>query len=388
MNNQKTGQLTWQARGNLWLRLGLRLMLALLGLLLLRNFGGWVLSLLAPFLLALCVSAALDPPVRWLQRRLHWSRGLSAMLLMLVILGAAGGLLFWLGQVLVSEVISLADNWDALLAAAVEQVKNLDAMLERLAAMLPVELAKSDESLLDWLIGLVPTTLPQMGDLASFAGAKAAALSYFLLAAGFFALATYFLTADWPGFRSRLVDRLSPRLRRFGSQVRTTALAAFGGYLKAELLLSVGVFAILAVGFVLTRQSYALLLALGLAALDFIPIVGSGTVMVPWAVVALIMGDYPTAIRMMVIWGIIAMFRRVMEPKFVGDQTGLSPVLSLVSIYVGMRLGGVGGMILAPIAVLVFLNLAQAGLFSGIHRDLSIAMDDIAAILDGAKEDS
>ena len=91
---------------------------------------------------------------------------------------------------------------------------------------------------------------------------------------------------------------------------------------------------------------------------------------------------------MMVIWGIIAMFRRVMEPKFVGDQTGLSPVLSLVSIYVGMRLGGVGGMILAPIAVLVFLNLAQAGLFSGIHRDLSIAMDVIAAILDGAKEDS
>ena len=81
MNNQKTGQLTWQARGNLWLRLGLRLILALLGLLLLRNFGGWVLSLLAPFLLALCVSAALDPPVRWLQRRLHWSRGLSAMLL-------------------------------------------------------------------------------------------------------------------------------------------------------------------------------------------------------------------------------------------------------------------------------------------------------------------
>ena len=385
MNNQKTGQLTWQARGNLWLRLGLRLMLALLGLLLLRNFGGWVLSLLAPFLLALCVSAALDPLVRWLQRRLHWSRGLSAMLLML---GAAGGLMFWLGQVLVSEVISLADNWDALLAAAVEQVKNLDAMLERLAAMLPVELAKSDESLLDWLIGLVPTTLPQMGDLASFAGAKAAALSYFLLAAVFFALATYFLTADWPGFRSRLVDRLSPRLRRFGSQVRTTALAAFGGYLKAELLLSVGVFAILAVGFVLTRQSYALLLALGLAALDFIPIVGSGTVMVPWAVISLIMGDYPTAIRMMVIWGIIAMFRRVMEPKFVGDQTGLSPVLSLVSIYVGMRLGGVGGMILAPIAVLVFLNLAQAGLFSGIHRDLSTAMDDIAAILDGAKEDS
>ena len=388
MNNQKTGQLTWQARGNLWLRLGLRLILALLGLLLLRNFGGWVLSLLAPFLLALCVSAALDPPVRWLQRRLHWSRGLSAMLLMLVILGAAGGLLFWLGQVLVSEVISLADNWDALLAAAVEQVKNLDAMLERLAAMLPVELAKSDESLLDWLIGLVPTTLPQMGDLASFAGAKAAALSYFLVAAVFFAMATYFLTADWPGFRSRLVDRLSPRLRRFGSQVRTTALAAFGGYLKAELLLSVGVFAILAVGFVLTRQPYGLLLALGLAVLDFIPIVGAGTVMVPWAVVELVTRNFSSAISLMVIWGVIALFRRAMEPKFVGDQTGLSPVLSLLSVYVGMKLGGVLGMILGPVLTLVLLNLASMGLFRGLRADLSAAAWDVAAILSHRPEDA
>ena len=387
MKHGQNGQLTWRSRGELWLRLGLRLVLTLLGVLLLWKFGGWVLSLLAPFLLALCVSAALDPLVRWLQRRLHWSRGLSAMLLMLVILGAAGGLLFWLGQVLVSEVISLADNWDTLLAAAVEQVKNLDAMLERLAAMLPVELAKPDKTLLDRLLGLIPTTLPQMGDLAAFAGAKAAAFSYFLVAAVFFVMATYFLTADWPGFRRRMVGCLSPRLRRFGSQVRTTALAAFGGYLKAELLLSVGVFAILAVGFVLTRQSYALLLALGLAALDFIPIVGSGTVMVPWAVIALVMGDYPTAIRMMAIWGVIAMFRRVMEPKFVGDQTGLSPVLSLVSIYVGMRLGGVGGMILAPIVVLVFLNLAQAGLFDGVRRDLTTAVDDIAAILAGSKDE-
>lgn len=176
-------------------------------------------------------------------------------------------------------------------------------------------------------------------------------------------------------------------MRRFCGQVRTTALAAFGGYLRAELLLSVGVFAILAVGFVVTRQSYALLLALGLSVLDFIPIVGSGTVMVPWAVIALFLGDYPAAIRMMAIWGVIAMFRRVMEPKFVGDQTGLSPILSLVSIYVGMRLAGVWGMILAPILVLVCQNLAQIGLFSGVRRDLSTAADDIAAILAGSQNE-
>ena len=103
--------------------------------------------------------------------------------------------------------------------------------------------------------------------------------------------------------------------------------------------------------------------------------------MVPWAVIALFTRDYSTAIEMMVIWGIIAMFRRVMEPKFVGDQTGLSPILSLVSIYVGMRLAGVLGMVFGPILLLVLLNLAGMGMLRGIRLDVEAAARDIAAIL-------
>ena len=80
-------------------------------------------------------------------------------------------------------------------------------------------------------------------------------------------------------------------------------------------------FFILLVGFFLIGQSYGLLLALGLAMLDFIPIVGAGTIMVPWAFLALFTHDYAQAIQIMLIWGVIAMFRRVGEPKVVGDQT-------------------------------------------------------------------
>ena len=121
--------------------------------------------------------------------------------------------------------------------------------------------------------------------------------------------------------------------------------------------------------------------------LDFIPIVGAGTVMVPWAVVELITRNFSSAISLMVIWGVIALFRRAMEPKFVGDQTGLSPVLSLLSVYVGMKLGGVLGMILGPVLTLVVLNLAGMGLFRGLRADLSAAAWDVAAILSRRPED-
>ena len=106
-----------------------------------------------------------------------------------------------------------------------------------------------------------------------------------------------------------------------------------------------------------------------------------GTVMVPWAFVCLFTGNFATAFELMLIWGIIALFRRVMEPKFVGDQTGLSPILSLVSIYVGMKLAGVLGMILGPTVALIALNLAKLGLFDGVRRDITAAADDMMALL-------
>lgn len=212
-------------------------------------------------------------------------------------------------------------------------------------------------------------------------GEKAVSFSSFLLALVFFVMATFMLTADYPYLRSRAAQHLDEGTLHFLGQVRATALGAFGGYLKAELLLSIGVFFILLIGFFVIRQPYGLLLALGLAIMDFIPIIGAGTVMVPWAVIALFTHNYLDAIEIMVIWGIIAMFRRVMEPKFVGDQTGLSPIASLVSIYVGMQVAGVLGMILGPILLLVLLNLAGMGMFRGLRLDIAAAVRDIAALL-------
>ncbi len=116
---------------------------------------------------------------------------------------------------------------------------------------------------------------------------------------------------------------------------------------------------------------------------DFIPIIGSGTVMVPWAVIDVLTGNWVHAVGLMVVWGIVCVFRRVAEPKAVGSQTGLSPILSLVSMYVGMRLAGVLGMILGPVLCLVLINVCRTGIFDGLLGDLRLAVRDTAAILNG-----
>lgn len=378
----RPGQLTWRQRGWLWLRLSIRLILAVLALVLLAKFGRPLLSLLAPFVVALVAAAVLNPLVKWFQRKLGWSRRFLTLLLLLLLFGGLGAVIGLLVYSAGNELVSLAQNWDGLLTSFQGAMDQLEELFARLLTMVPTQILETAETtaqrLVDWLNQVVPAALTA---LAEQAGQKAMGVPSFVMALVMFIMATYLLTADYPYLRTRAIQHMDEGLLDFLSQVRATALGAFGGYLRAEVLLSVGVFFILLAGFLITRQPYSLLLALGLAVLDFIPILGAGTIMVPWAVIAFFTRDYPTTIRLMAIWGVIAMFRRVMEPKFVGDQTGLSPILSLVSIYVGMKLAGVLGMILGPIVLLVLLNLAGMGMFRGLRLDLSAAARDLAAIL-------
>lgn len=374
--------LTWGQRGRLWLRLGIRLMLALAAALAGMKLLPPVLSLFAPFLLAFLVAAALNPLVRWGQRRLGWSRGLLSLLTVLLMFGLLGGGVALLVYGVGSEVVSLAQNWETLFSQSLAAFEQVRGMFDHFWARIPEEVLYTAYGLWDkfaaWFQGSMSDLLTTW---AEYITRKAAGVPGFLLALVMFAMATYFLTADYPYLRTRAIQRMDGRLLCFAGQLRKVAVAAFGGYLKAQLLLSGGVFAILLAGFVLTGRNYALLLALGLAVLDFIPLIGAGTVMVPWAVIAFVTRDYPAAISVMVTWSAIAAFRRVAEPKFVGDQTGLSPILSLVSIYVGMKLAGVAGMILGPILTLVVLNLAGLGTFQSLRLDLEEAVEDIAALL-------
>ena len=375
-------QLTWPQRGQLWLRLGIRLGLAALAVWLVIKLGRPLLSLFAPFLFALMFAAMLNPPVKKLQRLLGWNRQALTLLLLLLLFGLIGGGLALLVYAAAGQLLSLAQNWSGLLDNLQGVADQLEEFFAHILTLVPpqvTELAESmGDSLFQWLREVAPTAL---GNLGLEAGERAMALPGFLVALVIFVMAAFLLTADYPYLRSRWVQCLDEGLLRFLSQLRTTALGAFGGYVKAEFLLSVGVFFILLIGFFLIRQPYGLLLALGLAVMDFIPIIGAGTVMVPWAFVALFTGDFSAAVELMAIWGVIALFRRVMEPKFVGDQTGLSPLLSLVSIYVGMKLAGVAGMILGPVVLLVILNLAGMGMLRGLRLDLEAAARDIAAIL-------
>ena len=381
--------LTWQERGRLWVRLGIRGILIVVAILLLVYAVPPLLSLLAPFVLALIVAWLLNPTVRWLQRKLSVSRKILSMILIILIFCIIGGLLYGVGHMVVSQTRSLFENWSSVMDALLGMVDSVVAALNRLGDFVPAGVLTTGEglaeSLSNWLRGL--DISGWLTSLAGRAPSLVSGVSSFAISTVVFIMASYFITSDYPRLRFLLTDRVPADTRTFCGTVKRIFMEAFGGYLKSQLLLSLGVFVILAVGFLIIRQPYGLLLAAGFTVLDFIPIIGAGTVMIPWAVVDLIIGNYVGGIQLLVIWGIIALFRRMGEPKILGDQTGLSPILSLLGIYVGMKVGGVLGMIVGPLLLLVLINLAKLGIFRPVMDDLSMAFRDIAAILKAGRRE-
>lgn len=363
----------WYRRIRVWLRLGIRTAGGGVFLLLLKRLPS-LLSMLLPFLLALAAAAALNPLVLRMQRRLGWKRQLLSLLIMLSIFGLTGGAVSILVYLAGQESAGLLVQWERLSRS----LETRGGWLSRLQKVLPPEIVEPASGLVLQLKGFVQESASEAISAAAHqAAATAAALPEFLLGLAVFLMASYFLTAEYPHLRARVVQHISERTCNSLRQFKQIAAAAAGGYLKAQLLLSAGVFVLLLGGFLLWGQDHALPLALGLAVLDFIPLIGAGIVLVPWSLLSVLTGQYESAAWTAALLGITAAFRHLTEPKIVGHQTGLSPVTSLISIYVGMKLAGVMGMILGPIVTLIGLNLSGLGLFRGLYKDVRFVMEDL-----------
>lgn len=370
--------LSWPQRRQLWARLLIRLLIFLAIVLFLFLAGRPILSLTMPFLLALVFTWMTEPLLGFFHRKWKIPRGILSFLLVVLLVGAIGGVITALVWKAWDQFSTLGENWDVLWNSFQGAYLEISHTADRLLALLPTAVSDlvhdlSDRLLLwlrDFAYGLVPQTT-----------SAARSISSFVLAFLFFLMAWYFTAADYPHIKESVVRRIPEPVAGIAQQLRRAFSAAFGGYLKAEVLISLGVMVILLVGFLVIGQPYSILLAVLLGVMDFIPIIGAGTAMVPWAVALILLGKWQQAVPLLVIWGIICLFRRFMEPKVVGDQTGLHPLLSLLAIYVGMKLGGVLGMILGPVLLIMLRNLWQAGMFRETVGDLAMAGGDFTALL-------
>ena len=372
--------LSWRERLELWFRLLLRIVIVAVVLLFLSIWLPRMLSAFMPFFLAFLFAWLVNLPMRFLNRKLGIPRKPMALLFMFILIAGIGLVVGKFAAVIGTEVVSFARNWSSHADALLRYFTMFEDWVSTVSPSMGIQLERLIDELFLWLQSWMQGLITN-ASLYAGAGNFIKQIPDFFVATIIFLMGSYFIACDFPAIRSAAADRLPENFRSFLSGIRSIVSSAFGGYVKAQLMLSAGVFVILLVGFLMTRQSYALLLAMGMALVDFIPILGAGTFMVPWAVFDLFTGKYQHAIGLMVIWGVIVLFRRVAEPKVLGDQTGLHPILSLLAIFLGMKMGGLLGMVLGPVLFLTVMNIVKAGGFHGLFVDVKAAVDDVYGLL-------
>ena len=155
---------------------------------------------------------------------------------------------------------------------------------------------------------------------------------------------------------------------------------AVGGYFKAQFKIMVVVFGILLVGFFVLQVHFQFLLALLIALLDFLPFFGTGTALIPWMVYKILVGNYKMAIGLLVLYVVTQLIRQVIQPKLVGDSIGMKPLVTLVLLFVGYKIGGIIAMIFAVPIGMIIINLYKAGAFDYILDDVRILVEGLLSL--------
>ena len=354
----------------LLLRIGLRFLLIVVLLVFLSLFLFPLLELFLPFILAFVLATLIAPLVLRLTKKMGTMRSVWSMVFVVLIILALTAILVFAGYYLFSQVRELAGSWNAIVANFTELLNSISLALQNVLPMTGSEVEEyamtSFQELISTISERISSWVPSM---MSRVGSLASGIASFLVSLLFFIVGAYFITADYPHLRQKVSDRIPGIIRPHMRHIRDAMGSAMFGYLKAQLVLSSLVTIITFLALLVWGQEYALLIALLCGIIDLIPFFGSCTILVPWAVVSLFLRDYPKALFLLILALALFLFRKLAEPKVVGNHTGLSPLVSLISIYVGMKLWGVFGMILLPILCMIFIGLYGVGFFDPTIKD-------------------
>lgn len=318
----------------------------------------------APFIIAFAIASLMEPIIKFMQKRLGISRKFAAPIVLVVVLAILATVLTLLVTKLVNEIISFIYVAPDLFTSLYNKLQVLLDEATKLYQWLPADISQNLQGTLANLSTSLVALTKQVGK-----GAYQTAISIpeAIIFTIITILATYFISSDREKisvyFYSQLPQSWVNRVR----SIRTDMFSALFGYIRAQLIMMSITFTELFIGFNIIHIKYTLLLAVLIALIDALPVLGTGGVLIPWALFSFITGDMRMGISLLILYFIVLIVRQLIEPKVLGHQIGVYPLLTLMAMYGGLKLVGVVGLILGPITFLLLKNI-----FSGIIHDRSI----------------
>lgn len=349
-------------------------------------FGFRAIVFLMPFVIGWIISAIASPMVNWLEKRFNIVKKLGSALIVILVIGLiVTGIYFAVSRIVI-EVGDLVKNIPEMYAQLESGLRQIGGTLSGLFEKLPMGIQNGWNSFMANLDESMTGIIAKISDPAmAAAGNFVKRLPFYLISVIVAILSAYFFTIQREDVLKWMKKIAPESVEKRMTLVMDNLRYALGGYFKAQFKIMGVVFLILVVGFAVLGIRYFVLVAFLISFLDFLPFFGTGTAMIPWGIYKFLMGDYKTAIILVVLYAITQIIRQLLQPKLVGDSVGMNPLVTLLLLYVGYRLGSVFGMILSVPIGMVLINMLQAGAFDYILDDVWILVNGILKLREPPK---
>lgn len=320
----------------------------------------YLFPLLLPFLLGTALALAAEPMVRFWEKKCRLPRAAAAGIGVTCTFLLLAALIVLLLALLVRELGNLAGILPDLGEGVFQGLSLLQKWLLSLIGRMPQAVQPLlSQAVTDLFSGSTQLLSRATGALLSLASNILGKIPGSALGVGTGILASFMISAKLPGIRvwvrSRLPKNWPTRILPALKSLKDAAL----GWLRAQFKLSLVTYAIVCLGLLLLRASYAPVWALVIALVDAFPVLGTGTILLPWSLISLIQGDTPRFIGLLGIYAVAALSRSALEPRLVGKQLGLDPLVTLVALYAGFRLWGVLGMLISPMLAMLAVRASE-----------------------------
>mgnify|MGYP000891209231 FL=1 len=332
-----------------------------IGILVLRYLFMWML----PFVLAFVVAAGLQRPLGWLVKKTHISRKVFSVVLVVFVILLIAGIVAVIGWQLIQGIINfVSDNKNIVTIekTVMGLTDNINKFIYSFSHILSQQAMTSlQRAITEFSSNIVSSVTGLFTSVATSVASATARLPILLVSFIIWVIASIFLSIDYHNVLSFILRQVPDRHSETISFVRNICTNTLFKLMRAYGLLMFITFVELSIGFTLLRIPYALLLAALIALVDILPVLGTGTVLVPWAFIALIMGEAKMFIGLGIIYIIVTIIRNVLEPRLVSMQIGLNPLVTLFFMFLGLRAIGLLGMLIFPIIIMVLVQLHETG---------------------------
>ncbi|WP_058306998.1 sporulation integral membrane protein YtvI [Gracilibacillus massiliensis] len=321
-----------------------------------------ILPVSIPLILAFITALILNPVVRWIIQRLRLSRKLAVTIVFIIFLVIISTIGTYAVTKIIGQVVNFAENAPSYMLSVKDQVLEWEEDLDHFTEDLPNEFVIEVKKQIQSTTTSLSDNLRDMVRIEKIANI-ASEIPNYLVSFIVYLIALFMFMLELPRLKANAYKHLKETTAEKVKFMNDRLSYVIFGFFKAQFLVSIIIFIVSLIGLYIIVPEYALIMSLIIWIIDFIPIIGSIAILGPWALYMLITGDIFIGSQLAILSVILLAIRRTVEPKVMGKHIGLSPLATLIAMYIGLKLLGILGFIVGPLIVIAFNSAKEAGIF-------------------------